>query len=320
MRICLGGVCTTSPEALHLFCRGDLAVRKNPPLRIGTCSWKYESWQGIVYSQEHGGKYLEEYAEHFPTVEVDQWFWSLFAGNKVVLPKAAVVREYAASVPEGFLFGIKVPNSLTLTHHYRKGRSEPLVANPHFLSVDLMLAFLESIAPLGKKIGPLNFQFEYLNKQKISGLAEFLDRFGVFIERLPGGFSYGLETRNPNFLQQRYFDFLEQWGLHHVFLQGYYMPSIFEVYGNFGDRVKAKTVIRLHGAGREENEAKVGGDWSRIVTPRDAELHHLVDMLGDLGTRGVETFLFVNNHFEGSAPRTIARIERLMTPAKMRRD
>lgn len=28
------------------------------------------------------GNFLEEYAEHFPTVEVDQWFWSLFAGNK----------------------------------------------------------------------------------------------------------------------------------------------------------------------------------------------------------------------------------------------
>ncbi len=126
------------------------------PLRIGTCSWKYESWQGIVYSEEHRGNFLEEYAEHFPTVEVDQWFWSLFAGNKVVLPKPEVVREYAASVPEGFLFGIKVPNSITLTHHYRRG-TDPLVANPHFLSVDLMLGFLESIAPLGKKIGPLNF-------------------------------------------------------------------------------------------------------------------------------------------------------------------
>lgn len=281
------------------------------PLRIGTCSWKYESWTGIVYSAERRGNFLEEYAEHFPTVEVDQWFWSLFAGDKAVLPKPAVVREYAASVPEGFLFGIKVPNSITLTHHYRKGTG-PLVANPHFLSVDLMLRFLESITPLGKKIGPLNFQFEYLNKQKIAGLGEFLDRFGSFIEQLPAGFTYCLETRNPNFLHHRYFDFLEDKGLHHVFLQGYYMPSIFELYRQFGAKVRAKTVIRLHGPERKEIEAKVGEDWSKIVTPRDAELHHLAEMLGDLSARQVETFLFVNNHFEGSAPRTIARIERLM--------
>lgn len=295
-------------------------MRKTLPLRIGTCSWKYESWAGIVYSEEHRRPYLEEYAEHFPTVEVDQWFWSLFSGNKVVLPKASVVREYAASVPEGFLFGIKVPNSITLTHHYRKGKTDPLSANPYFLSVDLMLRFLESISPLGKAIGPLNFQFEYLNKQKISGLAEFLDRFGGFVEQLPGGFTYCLETRNPNFLHQRYFDVLAEKGISHVFLQGYYMPSIFEVYSRFGPKVQGRTVIRLHGSGREEIEAKVGDDWSRIVTPRDAELHHLVEMLGDLGRRGVETFLYVNNHFEGSAPRTIARIERLISPDKMLRD
>jgi uncharacterized protein YecE (DUF72 family) len=184
--------------------------------------------------------YLKEYAEHFPTVEVDQWFWSLFAGDKAVLPKAEVVREYAASVPEGFLFSIKVPNSITLTHHYRKGKSDPLIANPHFLSVDLMLRFLESIEPLGKKIGPLNFQFEYLNKQKISGLGEFLDRFGRFIGDLPAGLTYCLETRNPNFFHDRYFDFLAEKGLYHVFLHGYYMPSIFEVYRQFGHQVKAR--------------------------------------------------------------------------------
>lgn len=287
-------------------------MKRPSTLRIGTCSWKYESWTGLVYSEERRGNYIEEYAEHYPTVEVDQWFWSLFAGNRVVLPKPAVVREYAASVPEGFLFGIKVPNSITLTHHYRKGKTDPLVTNPHFLSVDLMQRFLESIAPLGKKIGPLDFQFEYLNKQKISGLGEFLDRFGSFIEQLPAGFDYCLETRNPNFLHERYFDFLAGKGVHHVFLQGYYMPSIFELYRQFGPKVRGITVIRLHGSERMEIEEKVGEDWSKIVTPRDSELQHLVEMLSDLSTRQVETFVFVNNHFEGSAPRTIARIERLM--------
>jgi uncharacterized protein YecE (DUF72 family) len=225
-----------------------------------------------------------------------------------------VVREYAASVPEGFLFSIKVPNSITLTHHYKKGKSDPLIANPHFLSVDLMLRFLESIEPFGKKIGPLNFQFEYLNKQKISGQSEFLDRLGRFIGNLPAGLTYCLETRNPNFLNDRYFDFLGRNGMHHVFLHGYYMPAIFAVYRQFGPKVKGKTVIRLHGPDRKEIEAQVGEDWSRIVTPRDGELQQLAGMLDDLRTRQVETFLFVNNHFEGSAPRTIARIERLIKP------
>jgi uncharacterized protein YecE (DUF72 family) len=45
-----------------------------PKLRIGTCSWKYPSWVGLVYSAERGIDYLAEYARKYDTVEVDQWF------------------------------------------------------------------------------------------------------------------------------------------------------------------------------------------------------------------------------------------------------
>jgi uncharacterized protein YecE (DUF72 family) len=47
-------------------------------LRTGTCSWKFPSWHGLVYSAPKGIDYLAEYAHHYNTVEIDQWFWSLF--------------------------------------------------------------------------------------------------------------------------------------------------------------------------------------------------------------------------------------------------
>ncbi len=283
-----------------------------PSLHIGTCSWKYDSWQGLVYSEAKDKNYLRQYSRHFSTVEVDQWFWSLFAGSKAVLPSPRVVGEYADAVPNDFIFSIKVPNSVTLTHHYRKHKADPLEANPHFLSVELMQRFLESLAPLGGRIGPLNFQFEYLNRQKMAGLGEFIARFGEFVTKLPAGFTYCLETRNPNYLTARYFEFLAATGVHHVFLQGYYMPSIFALHQQFGDRIRSRTVIRLHGPDRREIEDRTGGDWSRIVAPRDQELQALTGMLADLRERRVETFLYVNNHFEGSAPRTIDRIRALV--------
>ena len=38
-----------------------------------------------------------------------------------------------------------------------------------------MKHFLELLAPLlGDRLGPLTFQFEYLNKQKIGGVGEFV--------------------------------------------------------------------------------------------------------------------------------------------------
>lgn len=107
-------------------------MTENRKIYIGTCSWKYPSWKGLVYSRAKPANYLAEYSSKYNCVEVDQWFWSLF-GASVVLPRADVVREYAASVPESFRFGIKVPNSITLTHHYNKGRKGPLIPNEHFV-------------------------------------------------------------------------------------------------------------------------------------------------------------------------------------------
>lgn len=283
-------------------------------LHIGTCSWKYDSWQGLVYPENKPLNYLREYSRHYHTVEVEQWFWSLFSGDTAVMPKPSVVQEYAQSVPDNFIFAIKVPNSITLTHHYKKDKNDPLIPNPHYLSVALMQRFLESLAPISKNIGPFIFQFEYLNKQKVpGGLKQFIERFGEFAKQLPAGQNYFVETRNPNFLNEKYFGFLNSQGLYHVFLQGYYMPSVFDLYTTYREQVRGRVVIRLHGPDRKGMEEQTGNDWSHVVSPRDHDIASLVGMLSDLQSRRVETFLFVNNHFEGSAPRTIVRIEeRLM--------
>jgi hypothetical protein len=47
-----------------------------------------------------------------------------------------------------------------------------------------MERFLESLARVLGKTCALVFQFEYLNKQKIRGLAEFIDLFGEFFQEI----------------------------------------------------------------------------------------------------------------------------------------
>lgn len=277
-------------------------------LHIGTCSWKYDSWRGLIYPDGDKINYLHEYAKHYQSVEVDQWFWSLFGEDTAVLPKASVVGEYAAAVPDDFIFCIKVPNSITLTHHYNKSKKDPLKPNSCFLSVPLMERFVSTLEPIRKNLGPLIFQFEYLNKKKMGSLGEFINRFGNFARQLPEGYDYFVETRNPNYLKRPYFDFLSAHCLHPAFLHGYYMPPIFDIYQRFRDQIREKTVIRLLGPDRQNIEKQTGSSWDTIVAPRDNDISQLKTMLSDLEHREVETFLYVNNHFEGSAPRTITRI------------
>jgi uncharacterized protein YecE (DUF72 family) len=222
-------------------------------LRIGTCSWKYPSWAGLVYSAAKGTNYLAEYARRYDTVEVDQWFWSLFEGDEPRLPRPSDVEEYRRSVPPDFRFTVKVPNSVTLTHFHGKSKTDPLVPNPHFLSGDLLSRFLSSLDPLGDLLGPPIFRFEYLNRQKTRGQAEFQERFADFLGRIPTGREYALETRNPNYLNEAHFEFINRHGLIPVLLQGYWMPPIDEVYRSWRHLLLEgrAVVVRLHGPDRE---------------------------------------------------------------------
>jgi uncharacterized protein YecE (DUF72 family) len=283
-------------------------------LRIGTCSWKYDSWKGLVYEpgrQYRPDDYLPDYARYFTTVEIDQWFWSLFPTG-ARLPDPDVVKRYAESVPDDFRFTVKAPNAITLTHSYAKQAkgsehhaNEP---NSYFLSVDLLNRFLETLAPLHAKLGPILFQFEYLNKQKMPSVAVFLERLRAFFQKAPAGFQYAVEPRNPNYLKDEFFDALRQLGLEYVFLDGYYMPRIAEVAAKFDIRTAPFSIIRLHGPDRAEIEKEAGGTWNEIVEPKDDGLEATADIIRQNAESGVDTYVNVNNHYEGSAPLTIERL------------
>jgi uncharacterized protein YecE (DUF72 family) len=279
-------------------------------LRFGTCSWKYDSWKGIVYPESQIKNHLAEYSRRFNTVEVDQWFWSLFPPAKAVLPKKSVAEEYLESVPDDFLFTIKVPNSITLTHFYKEGKDDSLKPNPFFLSVELFNEFLDSIGNLKKQTGCLIFQFEYLNKQKMSSQAGFLSKFSDFHKQLNKKIPpIGIELRNPNYLNEKYFKFISELNIAPVFLHGYYMPPAPEVYTKFKKYVKNLAVIRLHGADRKGIEKIAQDNWNRIYINRDEEIKSIIEMIKDLQSREVDLFVNVNNHFEGSAPLTIEKLK-----------
>jgi len=279
-------------------------------IRFGTCSWKYDSWKGIVYSQSNPKNFLNQYSKKFDTVEIDQWFWSLFPPSTAVLPQKKVVEDYKKSVPNDFLFTIKVPNSITLTHFYKEKKAEELKPNPFFLSNELFDQFLQSIEPIKNQVGCLIFQFEYLNKQKMNSLSQFQSKFSEFYQDINRDkLTLGIEIRNPNYLNENYFKFLADLNMAPVFLEGYYMPSVAETYSKFKEYVKNLCVIRLHGPDRKGIEKKSNENWNQIYVNRDKQIKSLVEMITDLQHKEVDLFVNVNNHFEGSAPLTIQRLK-----------
>jgi uncharacterized protein YecE (DUF72 family) len=151
-------------------------------------------------------------------------------------------------------------------------------------------------------------QFEYLNSQKMASRGEFLRRIEQFIQSVPRSLPIAVEPRNPNWIDRRYFEFLAGNGLFHVFLEGYYMPSLFDAWRKHGSLVRGSVVMRLHGPDREGMEKQTGERWDRVVAPKDEDLSRLVQMVKDMRDRGLTIYLNINNHYEGSAPLTIERL------------
>jgi uncharacterized protein YecE (DUF72 family) len=282
-------------------------------LRIGTCSWKYPSWQGLVYSPGVTN-FLVEYAQKYPTVEIDQWFWSMFPGSEPKLPDPRIVVEYADSVSPAFRFTVKAPNSITLTHPYARSQNRLGAPNRNFLSPELTRQFLATLEPMKPKLGPVIFQFEYLNRRKMESQDAFQERLGALRTTLPQGFEYALEIRNGEYLNASFLEYLleKKWQL--VLLQGYWMPSVVELWEKFADRIRQfeMVVLRLHGTDREGIEKETGKAWNRIVESREKELADIAGIVKDLTGSKNEIYVNVNNHYEGSAPLTIERFQKFI--------
>lgn len=93
-------------------------------------------WMGFVIDFvsdfPSGGTHLERYAQRFNCVEINTSFYRSH--------QAKTYRRWAASVPDGFLFSVKAPR--TLTHERRLEACEPLLR-----------AFLDEAGGLGDKLG-----------------------------------------------------------------------------------------------------------------------------------------------------------------------
>ena len=71
-------------------------------------------------------------------------------------------------------------------------------------------------------------------------------------------------------------------------------------------------VIRLHGPDRSDIEKKSGGNWDKILEPKDKELQDIAEIVRNLLERKMDVYVNMNNHYEGSAPLSIKRLQKFI--------
>ena len=87
------------------------------------------------------------------------------------------------------------------------------------------------------------------------------------------------------------------------------MPPVVQIYERYRSLIDSQTVIRLHGPDRKGMEKASKGVWNKIIDAKDDEIDAIVKMILDLQKKSVDVIVNVNNHYEGSAPKTIKKLE-----------
>jgi uncharacterized protein YecE (DUF72 family) len=284
-------------------------------IRLGTSSWSFPGWTGLVYAP-YGGKPATEqvlarhglpaYAAHplLRTVSLDRTFYAALTAEEF--------SRYAAQVPEGFRFVVKAPAAFTDPVVRKNGSGEAARSNPSFLdAASATAAFVRpAMEGLGAKAGPLVFQFPPLGRTLLSDVSRLAARIAAFVTVLPRGPLYAVEVRDPELACAGFAAALKDCRAVPCLAVHARMPPVAEqaaVYGLDDPTCSLPLVVRwnLH-AGRGYEEAKADYfPFNRLVEEDITSREALARLAAMAAAADRDVFITINNKAEGSAPLSV---------------
>lgn len=290
----------------------DVSVAERLPtiVRLGTMSWSFAGWRGIVYSHDSDAKRLAPdglgaYAAHplLGAVEIDRSFYEPLT--------AAAFARFAEQVPATFRFVVKAHEQCTLLSYpnharYGKKRGEK---NAYFL--DASYATDAVVGPvregLADKLGALVFQFP---PQALGESARFADALANFLSRLPRDVPCAVELRNPELLTPAYGAALSQHGVMHCHNVWGAMPDVREQARQLPKAVRKRLLVRwlMRAGDTYEGARSRFMPFNRLLEEAPATRASIADLVARAVSFDVPALVLVNNKAEGSAPLSVFRI------------
>jgi uncharacterized protein YecE (DUF72 family) len=251
------------------------------PWWLGTQGWDHPAWVGSFYPPGTRARdMLRLYARAFGTVEVDATFYALQA--------EVILRSWLESVPEGFVFALKVPQEVT---HERR-----------LVDVEAPLRrFCRRASVLGVALGPLLVELSPVFPPN-AGNREALR---AFIEILPREYRWAVEFRHPGWLDAETLELLRQYNVALALAdsrwikRGLMLEMAIEPTADFA-------YVRWMGERRRLT------DVSRVQIDRERELEAWGQALRSLGERTGAVFGYFNNQYQGHGPESARAMQRLL--------
>jgi uncharacterized protein YecE (DUF72 family) len=297
-------------------------------VHLGTSSWSFPGWQGIVYGDACSESALARvglaaYAQHplLRLVGIDRGYYQ-------PLPRSDFAR-YASQVPAGFRFLVKAP-ALVADAFMRGERGAPAEPNPYFLDVGTAVEqfVVPAVEGLESHAGPLLFQLPPLPREMTIGDSGHatIDRLGAFFGALPRRVGeiaplYAIELRNAELLTPRFIRMIRETRTRLTIGVHARMPATarqsaalraLDALAEEGDdwRLKGPLVVRwnLHSGFRYDDAKTRYAPFDRLIDPDIATRGALVHLVHVALKSGQESFIIANNKAEGSAPLTLIEL------------
>jgi len=228
--------------------------------------WSYNFWR--LYDGLEPSSYLNRYAEHFNSVEVNSSFYRI--------PSKSSVQNWEKQVPEGFVFSLKIPQS---------------ISHSHALDYDSekLDAFLDHIKPLKEKLGPLLLQLPPNLPSEYSG------QLSIILDQL-NEYNVAVEFRHKDWFKEETYTLLRDHNTALVYVEHPWQPTAMVETGKF-------TYLRLEG-----DRKKVNGEKGETEQDRHAVNLHWADWISSEQSKGRSTYLYVSKYYSGYPPTDIEQI------------
>lgn len=285
---------------------------------LGTSSWSFPGWKGLVWAEEHSEqvlarKGLSAYARHplFRTVGIDRTHYAPV--------DADTLKAYAQVVPEGFRFLTKAHEACTLavypTHpRYgaQRGQKNPLFLDAAYARDHVVAPFVEG---LGATAGPLVFQMAQQPLEQLGGTPrKFAERLYRFLRDLPKGPMYAVEVRNAQLLTKDYRAALKAAGALPVISSIPQMPPPLSQPVDEGGPLIVRWMLTPHHT--YESALEAYRPFDKLVDPDLTVRRQIARLVREAKARGYPAWVIANNKAEGSAPLTLLELAKVLGEAE----
>ena len=237
-------------------------------LFVGTSGFAYKEWVGPFYPPgTKSADMLGHYATAFNSVEVNYTFRRS--------PTVPMMEGWSKATDEGFVFALKANQGIT---HFARLKNIG----------ERLGTFLEAVAPLGPRLGPVLFQCPPNMKYDPEVLDAFLtDLAALNSNRLGGEHRFVMEFRHPSFDTDEVREKLGAAGLALCVSDTEEQPARFAHTGGFA-------YVRLRGTGYDEKTLEGWGESFRSA-------------LGE----GTDVYCYLKHEESASGPRDAAILKRM---------